>query len=231
MSRFRLNGAAAYQAPTCPSWTAGSAFQVFSIFYGKNDAFLRVAAFVGAIATATLIERLTSKGGINPNCLILVGLGVGASVSAMTTFMVVRAAEVWTMRSRFGNNWLDVKTIAICLAIMGLLGVMRMWPLCALHLGDDVTCGLGVPVEQTRFALLLVGRAPAAVSVSAAGPIGFFRSDWLLRPHGAAHGPDDGRPLFQAASWSSPPSLATVFPSRQLPGICSATSSATKRRS
>ena len=167
--------------------TGASLVAVFWIIYGKNYNVLPVAAFAGAITTATLIYVLTWKGGINPNRLILVGIGVGASVSAMTTFMVVRnpidvvrAAEVWTMGSLYGSNWRDIKTLAICLAVMAPLGVMLMWPLRALQLGDDVTRGLGLPVERTRFALLLVGCALAAVSVSVAGPIGFVA---LIVPH------------------------------------------------
>jgi iron complex transport system permease protein len=49
-----------------------------------------------------------------------------------------------------------------------------------LQLGDDITRGLGVPLEQTRLGLILAGCGLAAVAVAIAGPIGFVA---LMVPH------------------------------------------------
>jgi iron complex transport system permease protein len=46
-------------------------------------------------------------------------------------------------------------------------------PLRTMQLGDDTAKGLGVPVERTRAALVLVGVALAAVATAAAGPVAF----------------------------------------------------------
>jgi iron complex transport system permease protein len=60
------------------------------------------------------------------------------------------------------------------------LAVLLTWPLRTLQLGDDTTRGLGVPLERTRLALVLVGCAFAAIAVAIAGPIGFVA---LMVPH------------------------------------------------
>jgi iron complex transport system permease protein len=167
--------------------TGASLVAVFWIIYGKKYEYLPIAAFAGAIITAGLIYVLAWKGGINPDRLILVGIGVGASVSAMTTFMVVRnpveivrAAEVWTIGSVYGSDWGDIRVLAISFAILMPLAIILTWPLRAMQLGDDVTRGLGLQLERTRLLLLLVGCGLAAISVAVAGPIGFVA---LMVPH------------------------------------------------
>ena len=55
-----------------------------------------------------------------------------------------------------------------------------MRPLRLLQLGDDLTRGLGLPIERTRLMLIVVGCLLSAVAVAVAGPIGFVA---LITPH------------------------------------------------
>jgi len=68
----------------------------------------------------------------------------------------------------------------ISLLVLGPLSVMLMWYLRALQLGDDIGRGLGMHLELTRLALIVVGCGLAAIAVSIAGPIGFVA---LMIPH------------------------------------------------
>jgi iron complex transport system permease protein len=160
---------------------------VFWIVTKQNYDLLPLAAFLGASLSAAAIYLLSWKRGIAANRLILVGIGVGAALSAWTTFLliryplvVVRSAQVWTMGSLYGNDWSDVQTLLITVGVLLPVAIALTWPLRAMQLGDDITRGLGLPLETTRLFIMAVGCALAAVAVSIAGPIGFVA---LMVPH------------------------------------------------
>ncbi len=165
---------------------------------------LPLAAFLGAIVTAALIYTLSWRGGVSPNRLILVGIGIAAMTSAVSSYLMVifpieqvRPAIIWTMGSVYASNWSDVRIvwvmIILCLPLAGLL----MQPLRSMMLGDHVTRSLGVSLEQTRLSIILVGCALAAIAVAIAGPIGFIA---LMVPHMARMiaGPSSAGVLFFA---------------------------------
>lgn len=167
--------------------TGASLFAVFWIVTGQPGTLLPLAAFAGAVLTAGIIYLLTWKGGVDTDRLILVGIGVGAAVAAGITFLtvkypveIVRPAEFWLMGSLTGSTWQDVKMLLIAAAILVPSAILLARPLRTLQLGDDITRGLGVPLERLRLGLIVVGCGLAAVSVALAGPIGFVA---LMVPH------------------------------------------------
>jgi iron complex transport system permease protein len=167
--------------------TGASLMAVIWIAYGLAYNLLVLAAFLGAITTAALIYAFSWKGGIVPSRLILVGIGFGAFLSAATTWVTlqfpieqIRPAIVWTMGSVYGSTWGDVRLIGFSLLLLGPAAVMLMWYLRILQLGDDIGRGLGMHLELTRLALIVVGCGLAAVAVAIAGPIGFVA---LMIPH------------------------------------------------
>jgi iron complex transport system permease protein len=169
--------------------TGASLLAVIWIAYGFSRDLLPLAAFLGAILTAAIIYVVSWKGGILPSRLILVGIGVGAFLSAATTWVTlqfpidkIRPAIVWTMGSVYGSTWGDVRLLAISLLVLGPLAIVLMWYLRVLQLGDDIGRGLGMHLELTRLALIVVGCGLAAAAVSVAGPIGFVA---LMIPHAA----------------------------------------------
>ena len=58
--------------------------------------------------------------------------------------------------------------------------VILTWPLRTMQLGDDVTRGLGLPLERTRLGLIVIACGLCAVATAMAGPIGFVA---LMVPH------------------------------------------------
>ncbi len=167
--------------------TGASLMAVIWIAYGLAYNLLVLAAFLGAIVTAALIYILSWKGGIVPSRLILVGIGFGAFLSAGTTWVTlqfpieqIRPAIVWTMGSVYGSTWGDVRLVGFSLLLLGPAAIILMWYLRILQLGDDIGRGLGMHLELTRLALIVVGCGLAAVAVSIAGPIGFVA---LMVPH------------------------------------------------
>jgi iron complex transport system permease protein len=169
--------------------TGASLMAVIWIAYGLGQDTLPLAAFLGAIVTAAAIYLISWKGGIVPSRMILVGIGIGAFLGAATTWVTlqfpiekIRPAIVWTMGSVYGSDWGDVQLLGISLLVLGPLAVVLMWYLRVLQLGDDIGRGLGMHLELTRLALIVVGCGLAAVAVSVAGPIGFVA---LMIPHAA----------------------------------------------
>jgi iron complex transport system permease protein len=157
------------------------------LVFGLQYNLLPIAAFAGAFGTAIVIYLLTWEGGISPNRMILVGIGVQAILGAMTTYItvkfpveVIRPAVVWTMGSVYGSQWKDIRILAISLVVLLPLAVALMWPLRAIQLGDDVSRALGLPLESIRLGLIVVGCGLAAICVAVAGPIGFVA---LMVPH------------------------------------------------
>lgn len=182
-----------------------SLFAVFWIVTGQTSWLLPVAAFAGALLTAGIIYLLTWKGGISANRLILVGIGVGATIGAGTTYLtlrypieIVRPAIVWTIGSLYASTWQDVRVLLVFLAILTPASLALMWRMRTLQLGDDVTRVLGLPLERTRAQLIVVGCGLAAVAVAIAGPIGFVA---LMVPHIARMlaGPMSGSTLLLTA--------------------------------
>lgn len=159
---------------------------------------LPLAAFVGAVVTAVIIYTLSWRNGVSTNRMILIGIGVSAMASAVTSFMMVRypleqirPAVVWTMGSIYGSTWTDAKIPGIVILVSLPFAILLMQPLRAMSLGDNVTKSLGIPLETTRLAVILLGCALASVAVAFAGPIGFVA---LMVPHMARMiaGPQSG---------------------------------------
>ncbi len=164
-----------------------SLLAVFWIVTGQPSALLPIAAFIGAVTTAAAIYLLTWKSGVDTDRLILVGIGVGAAIGAGITFLtvkfpveIVRPAEFWLMGSLTGSNWRDVVILLVTVAVLVPGAAILARLLRTMQLGDDVTRGLGVPLERLRLGLIVVGCGLAAVAVSVAGPIAFVA---LMVPH------------------------------------------------
>ena len=167
--------------------TGASLLAVFWIVTGQPAALLPFAAFIGAVTTAALIYALTWKGGVDTDRLILVGIGIGAAIGAGITFLtvkfpveIVRPAEFWLMGSLTGSNWRDVTVLLVTVSVLVPGAAILARLLRTMQLGDDVTRGLGVPLERLRLGLIVVGCGLAAVAVSVAGPIAFVA---LMVPH------------------------------------------------
>ncbi|MGL5860973.1 MAG: FecCD family ABC transporter permease, partial [Phycicoccus sp.] len=139
------------------------------------------AALAGGLLTAAAVHRLARRGrSVPPYRLVLVGIGVGAMLTSVTSYLLTRAditdaarATVWLTGSLNGRTWPDAwpAVAAVVVLLPATLGLAR--PLRALQLGEQSAAGLGVPVERTRRLLVLVSVAAASVATAAAGPVAF----------------------------------------------------------
>jgi iron complex transport system permease protein len=148
---------------------------------------LPIVAFLGAALAAVAVYLLSWKGNISGPRMILVGIGVNAFLTAGTTFMIVRVdimdasrAILWTTGSVYASTWGDVRNLAIAVAVLLPVGMGLMWPLRVIQIGDHTARSVGMSLERSRLALIVVGCALSAIAVSVAGPIGFVA---LMVPH------------------------------------------------
>lgn len=153
----------------------------FSIFI------LPIMAIIGAGLTSLMIYMLSSRNGIKPKRLLLIGIGLNAGLNAFITFFTFRGGVgdynrvlVWTSGSLWGSGWSYVKVIIPIVALMFILVLLNHKKLDVLNLSDELALSLGLNLEKERkkffsFAVILAGTATAF-----AGNIGFLG---LISPH------------------------------------------------
>lgn len=168
-------------------------------------AFLPPAAFGGALVVAVLLYALAWRGRSSPIRLILIGIGLGAIATALTTVMIVfgdiydvSRALIWLAGSVYGRGWEHIWPLLPWLIVFVPLAFLYSRHLNALNLGDEVAKGLGARVEIERGVLLLTSVALAGSAVATAGTVGFVG---LMAPHIARQlvGPSHGGLLPVAA--------------------------------
>ena len=141
---------------------------------------LPLAAFTGGLLTAILLYALSWRRGIDGQRLVLVGIGVGAALTAVTEWLLVRAriqdaasAQVWLNGSLNARGWDQARPVMTTLLVLVPVSVWLVRHLNALQLGDDSARTLGVRLQSTQALILLVAVGLSAVAVSAAGPLTF----------------------------------------------------------
>jgi iron complex transport system permease protein len=138
------------------------------------------AALAGGLLTTALIYLLAWRRGIDGQRLVLVGIGCGAVLSAITSWLLVRAqiwdaaaAAVWLTGSLNARGWEQAEPVAWALLVLGPAALVMTATLRVLQLGDDSARALGVRLQLAQLATLVVAVGLAAFAVSAAGPIEF----------------------------------------------------------
>lgn len=172
----------------------GSLGAILAIYLGIEFAIAGVPtrplfAFAGCLATVWLVLRLASRGGVQPRgTLLLAGVVVNASLSAVILFITFVGEQHQTMRI---VRWLmggieepvppvDVWTVGVIVAVLGIVTVRRARRLNVLALSDAEAASLGVGVARERRVLFWGAALLTASAVSFTGPIGFVG---LIVPH------------------------------------------------
>ncbi|HEX7134719.1 MAG TPA: iron chelate uptake ABC transporter family permease subunit [Iamia sp.] len=161
------------------SGAAASAVGVIVLFAGTPTQ-VAIGSLLGASLSALAVYLLAWKAGVSTYRLILIGIAVGAFMSAVTSWLLTKAdiydaarAAVWLAGDVSGAGWRDIQPLWVALAGLVPAALLLARQLRMLELGDDAALALGTRVERVRGLLLLVGVALAAVAVSASGPIVF----------------------------------------------------------
>ena len=159
---------------------AGAAAVIAIIVLGLNDTAVSVFALIGALATAAVITLLSYRGGFAGIRFILIGIGIAAMLTSVTSYILSRAANwdiqaamQWLAGSLNGASWERVFPLSIACAILVPVLLLCGSGLGMLRLGDDTARALGVRVQVTRIALILSAVALLAFATASTGPIAF----------------------------------------------------------
>lgn len=151
---------------------------------------LPFAAMLGALVSALAVVSLTWKNGISPSRMVLVGIGLAATMGAGTTLLIVisddsaaMTAYVWLTGSLYSAQWQDVQGLLPWLLVTIPISLCFARHADAMALGDGVAEGIGVPILRSRLMLLTCSVALAGAAVAFAGGLSFVG---LIAPHLAA---------------------------------------------
>ncbi|OVZ78858.1 iron-enterobactin ABC transporter permease [Yersinia kristensenii] len=148
-----------------------------------NGSYFEVAssALGGGLLSALAVYLLAYRQGIQGFRLIIVGIAIGAMLTAFNTWLTITAsleaamtAAAWGAGSLNGLTWAKGLPSVIFIIIATVIAMLLSRRMPLLEMGDDAAGALGVPVERTRLGLMAIGVILMAAVTAAAGPISFI---------------------------------------------------------
>ncbi len=177
-------------APTIVGVTAGAglAAAVVLILLPGIGALLPPIAFLGALASSTLVYLLSWQPGTgtSPVRMVLAGVAVTTMLGAFTTGMLtvfsdrVQSVVLWLAGNLVGRSWGHLELVWPYSVIGIVGGILLVRQLNVMQLGDETAQSLGVRIERARFLAMAMAALLAASAVSVAGLVGFVG---LIVPH------------------------------------------------
>lgn len=147
-----------------------------------------LCAFAGGLMVTFLVYGMARRGGRVPvSTLLLTGIAVGGLMQAITALLLLqregsemREVMAWLMGSLANRDWGHVGVLLPYTVIGTAFAMLRARDLNILALGDETAHFLGVSLERTKLALLLIASLLAAAAVAVSGVIAFVG---LIVPH------------------------------------------------
>ena len=142
---------------------------------------------IGALATAAVLERIAARSDRDPSHHVLIGVALGAVLTAVVGLAVLAAdragvpsVDFWILGSLAGATWraLAVATPVIAIGVALVASSARALDLMAL--GESEARHLGVDVDAVARRTLAGTALVVGAAVGVAGVIGFVG---LLIPH------------------------------------------------
>ncbi|AIJ25957.1 FecCD family ABC transporter permease [Amycolatopsis methanolica] len=206
---------------------------VYSLAKGITTIGVPAAALVGGLVAAAAVYGFSWRHGVDGFRLVLVGIGCGAVLTALTSWLLILAsinsaaqATVWLVGSISAVSWDQAIPLLILAALLIPAALTLPRTLAVTQLGDDAAAGLGVRIQASRLGTIGVAVGLTASAVAAAGPIGFVAlvtAQIMLRLTGGSRPPLvasalGGALLVQASdllgrtafSWEVPVGLITA---------------------
>lgn len=144
-------------------------------------------AIAGAGITSFIIYMMSSRGGIRPKRLLLIGIGLNAGLNAFITFFTFRGGVgdynrvlVWTSGSLWGSGMAYAKVIIPIITVLFIIVLLNHKKLDVLNLSDELALSLGLNIESERKKFLSLAVILAGTATAFAGNIGFLG---LISPH------------------------------------------------
>ncbi len=158
------------------------------IIAGETGKYLIIGnAFVFSLIPTFVILGLTRYKRATPETMILAGIAMLYIFNAATTLLMyfseaeaVKAAYFWMVGSLGKASWDAILPVSIVLAGCVPLLMWKSWDVNVMGAGDETAKSLGVNVERTRIAILVIASLMSAGIICFTGTIGFIG---LVAPH------------------------------------------------
>ncbi len=161
-------------------------------------------ATVFGLATAAFVYGLSWRGGVDSYRLILTGIGVTATLTGLTSYLLLQAqitqaaaAAHWLTGSLSGVSWTSVWPVLVVLVVVTPIAAAQSSALEVSGLGDDLSVGLGVALHRHRLIVIACAVVLTSAAVSASGPVDFVA---FVTPQLAARLARRGRPPLAASA-------------------------------
>ena len=184
---------------------AASGAVVYFVFGGTSSVTSAAFAVVSGLLTALVVFALALRGGaVASYRLVLVGIGMGATLSALNEAVLLRgeleqalSAQLWLSGSLNARTWGHALPLLLGLVVALPLALLGQSRLMLLELGDDLARQLGVHALRVKALMAFCAVLLASLATGAAGPIAFIA---LAAPRLAAFlTGDHGRPIVPSA--------------------------------
>ncbi|MEV0650771.1 iron chelate uptake ABC transporter family permease subunit [Phytomonospora sp. NPDC050363] len=170
-------------SPDVIGFNTGSFAGVVAVMLIGGTGYLATAAgaVVGGLATAMAVYLLAFRRGVQGFRLIVVGIALNALLGSLTTWFSVKVdldvalrAAVWGAGTLTTVTWTSVAISAGVFAVVAVFLPLAQRRMRHLDLGDDTAAALGLSVEPTKLALIVLGVVATALVTAACGPIAFL---------------------------------------------------------
>ncbi|MGX8850692.1 FecCD family ABC transporter permease [Amedibacillus sp. YH-ame10] len=144
--------------------------------------FTPVFAFVGGLTTFAIIYSLSWKSGLQVTRILLIGVALNYTLSAISQFVVSSSSTISSQGSGQMTfmTWKDVSPLAIYLIPLLILSLFLFKACDLMGLEDKTLLSLGINVNVYRLLLSSLAVFLCSISVSIAGVISFVG---LIVPH------------------------------------------------
>lgn len=141
----------------------------------------------GLITGATVFLLSSSKRGLNPMQMILIGVGLSTALSGAMIMMTstfnkedVEFISKWLGGNIWGDTWPFVWMIITVLIITIPILLLKLDILNILNTHEHISTGLGIRINRERLVILIISVMLCASAVSICGSIAFVG---LIAPH------------------------------------------------
>ena len=152
------------------------------LFLPQLSAIAPLLSFFGGLITFAIIYSLSWKAGFKTTRIILIGVAINYTISALVTLANSATASITSGATGTISlyTWQDVTTLLIYLVPVIIITLFMAKACNLLGLEDRILTSLGVNVNVYRFGLSLLAVLLCSISVAVVGVIGFIG---LLVPH------------------------------------------------
>lgn len=148
---------------------------------------LPLLAFVFAAGAGLLILLLSHSFGSNTETIILFGIALLFSCSALISLLQfvadaedVQESVLWSLGSLTRASWESVCSVFATLILVCGFAMRGVWRMTVLRGGEEHASSIGLSVHRLRLGALMRASLATAIAVSVVGAIGFVG---LVAPH------------------------------------------------